>query len=122
MYTAFVELSFAELDTHADVSCKNVRIWPALKKKLHILPCQCCSDMIKIHNTRHNARHNSNLIVKLKELNCTGYRCTTAHCTLGQTVEKPQELSGKICTREVPRAQSSSSFRILSWERLGWKY
>ena len=51
--------------------------------------------MIKIHNTRHNARHNSNLIVELKEFNCTGYRCTIAHCTLGQTVEKPQELSGK---------------------------
>lgn len=79
---AFVDLRFAKLDPHANVSCQNVRIWPALKKKLRIWPYQCCSDMIKIHNTRHYAWHNSNLIVQLKEFICTECRCTTAHCTL----------------------------------------
>ena len=41
--------------------------------------------MIKIHNTRHNARHNSNVIVKveLKELTCTDmYRLQVHNCTL----------------------------------------
>ena len=33
---AFVDLRFAELDPHANVSCQNIRIWPALKKKLLI--------------------------------------------------------------------------------------
>ena len=80
--TAVVDLRFAELDPHADVFWQNIPIWPALKKKLRIWPYQCCSDMIKIHNTRHYAWHNSNLIVQLKEFICTECRCTTAHCTL----------------------------------------
>ena len=82
LLTAVVDLRFAELDPHADVFWQNIPIWPALKKKLRIWPYQCCSDMIKIHNTRHYAWHNSNLIVQLKEFICTECRCTTAHCTL----------------------------------------
>ena len=39
--------------------------------------------MIKIHNTRHNARHNSNLIVELKEFTCTDmHRLQVHNCTL----------------------------------------